>query len=133
MNALVFSRYFVGLILAPTCRNDGGNSEPRWPRWPRPLPGDCAGAAGRPALGPVRRSGRTALPGAVLLHRDYGRLSRPRAPQRAQEYPPQYRETVSSLPRRGKAQFPRQNTSHGKNTRFSIYSCVNYGKKMWLP
>lgn len=91
-NALVFSQYFVGLILAPTCRSDGGSSVPRWP-WP--LPGVCAGAAGG-CSGPVRRSGRPTLPGPVLLYRDYSGLSRPRAPQRAQEHTPQHGETVSN-------------------------------------
>lgn len=88
------SCYFVGLTLAPTCRSDGGSSEPRW-HWP--LPGDCTGAAGGcSGPGPVQRSGRPALPGPVLLHRDYCGLSRPRAPQRAQEHTPQRRETVST-------------------------------------
>lgn len=91
-NALVFSQYFVGLTLPPTCRSDGGSSEPRWP-WP--LPGDCARAAGG-CSGPVRRSVRPALPDPVLLYWDYSGLSRPRAPQRAQEHTPQRGETVST-------------------------------------
>jgi len=85
----------VGLTLwAPTCRSDGGSSEPRWPR---PLLGDRAGASGgRSAIGHVRQSERTALPGTVRLHGDYSGLSRPGAPQRAQEHTPQHRETVST-------------------------------------
>lgn len=91
--------YFLSILWVsywpPSCRSDGGSSEPRWP-WP--LPGDCAGAAGGcSGIGPVRRSGRPALPGPVLLYRDYSGLSRPRAPQRAQEHTPQHGETVSTV------------------------------------
>lgn len=88
-----FPQYFVGLTLAPTCRSDGGSSVPRWP-WS--LRGDCAPASGLcPDTGPSERSPRPALSDPVLLYRDYSGLSRPRAPQRAQEHPPQHRETVS--------------------------------------
>lgn len=89
----------MGLTLAPTCRSDGGSSEPRWP-WP--LHSDCAGAAGGcpgPGPGPGQRSGWPTLSGPVLMHRDYSGLSRPRAPQRAQEHTPKHRETVSRLQR----------------------------------
>lgn len=92
-STLVFPHYFVGLALAPTCRSDGGI---RVPRWPWSLHGDCAPASGlSPVTGPVERSVRPALSDPVLLYRDYSGLSRPRAPQRAQEHPPQHRETVS--------------------------------------
>lgn len=98
-NALVFSQCSLGLTLAPTCRSDDGSSEPRWP-WP--LLGVCARAAGGCfGTGPVQRSVRAALPDPVLLYRDYSGLSRPRAPQRAQEHTPQRGETVST--KRGKA------------------------------
>lgn len=87
------SSYFVGLTLAPTCRIDGGSSEPSWP-WP--LHSDCAGAAGGcSGPGPGQRSGWPTLSGPVLMHWDYSGLSRPRAPQRAQEHTPKHRETVS--------------------------------------
>lgn len=79
--------------MAPTCRSDGGSSVPRWPR---SLRGDCAPASGlSPDTGPAERSVRPALSDPVLLYRDYSGLSRPRAPRRAQEHPPQHRETVS--------------------------------------
>lgn len=91
-STLVFPHYFVGLTLAPTCRSDGGISVPRWP-WS--LQGDCAPAFGLSPVGPVERSVRPALSDPVLLYRDYSGLSRPRAPQRAEEHSPQHRETVS--------------------------------------
>lgn len=91
----------------PTCRSDDGSSEPRW-RWP--LLGVCARAAGGcSGTGPVRRSVRAALPDPVLLYRDYSGLSRPRAPQRAQEHTPQRGATVST--KREKA-LPAQFCSH---------------------
>lgn len=90
---VVFPHYFVGLTLAPNCRSDGGSSVSRWP-WT--LHGDCAPASGlSPDTGPVERSVRPALSDPVLLYRHYSGLSRPRAPQCAQEHPPQHRETVS--------------------------------------
>lgn len=89
----VSAQCFLGLTLAPACRSDGGSSVPRWPR---SLRGDCAPAAGlSPGTGPAERSARPALSDPVLLYRDYGGLSRPGAPRRAQERPPQHRETVS--------------------------------------
>lgn len=94
LTPLCFFSIFVGLILAPTCRSDGGSSVPRWPS---PLPGDCAGAAGdSPGPGPVQRIERSAVPGSVLLHRYDSGLSRPRATQRAQKHTSKHGETVST-------------------------------------
>lgn len=87
-----FHGVFAGLILAPTCRSDGGSSVPRWPS---PLPGDCAGAAGD-CSGPVQRSRRSAMPGPMLLHRYDSGLSRTRTAQCAQKHTSKHGETVST-------------------------------------
>lgn len=96
-NSFQTPQYFLSILWVSrwphTCRSDGGSSVPRWPC---SLLGRCAPAAGlSPGSGPSERSIRPALSDPVLLYRDYSGLSRPRAPQRAQEHPPQHRETVS--------------------------------------